>query len=81
MKELLLTNAIKCFWGGDGLIDQKNFLATDTPEEIRQAVQDLLSLMKSHNGYILSTVDYLAEETPLENIRAFVEAGRAYGVL
>lgn len=70
-------DGIPCLAGG---IDQKSFLATATPEEIRQAVQELLSLMKSRNGYILSTVDYLAEETPLENIRAFVEAGRAYGV-
>lgn len=68
---------IPCLAGG---IDQKSFLATATPEEIRRAVQELLSLMKLRNGYILSTVDYLAEETPLENIRAFVEAGRAYGV-
>jgi hypothetical protein len=35
--------------------------------------------MKEGGRYILSTVDYLAEDTPLENVQAFVEAGREFG--
>ena len=35
--------------------------------------------MKPGGGYILSTVDYLAEDTPLENVQAFVDAGKKYG--
>ena len=35
--------------------------------------------MKPGGGYILSTVDYLSEDTPLENVQALVDAGMKYG--
>jgi hypothetical protein len=35
--------------------------------------------MKPGGGYILSTVDYLSEDTPIENVQAFVDAGMKSG--
>ncbi len=65
-----------CLAGG---IDQKSFLVQATPQEVRQTVKETLAVMKDGGRYILSTVDYLAEDTPLENVLAFVEAGRDFG--
>jgi uroporphyrinogen decarboxylase len=47
-----------------------------TPEEVRQAVLDLRHSMKSHKNFVLSTGCDLPMETPLENAKAFVAAGR-----
>jgi uroporphyrinogen decarboxylase len=67
---------LPCLAGG---IDQKSFMVSATPDDIRRAVGKMLAIMRGRSGYILSTVDYLSEDTPLENIRAFVDAGREFG--
>jgi uroporphyrinogen decarboxylase len=41
-------------------------------------VQDLLGKMSPYPNFVLSTGCDLPQETPLANIRAFVEAGRAW---
>lgn len=71
-------DGIPCLAGG---IDQKTFLVHATPNEVRNLVKETLEIMKDRGCYILSTVDYLNEETPLDNIRAFVEAGRNHGAM
>jgi hypothetical protein len=35
--------------------------------------------MKPGGGYILSTVDYLSEDTPIGNVKALVDAGKKHG--
>ena len=62
-----------------GGIDQKDFLVKSTPQEIEEKVKEVLEIMKPGGGYFLSTVDYLGEETPMENIKAFINAGLKYG--
>ncbi len=64
-----------------GGIDQKEFLLNASAAEVEQKVAETLEVMKPGGGYILSTVDYLAEGTPLENVQAFVDAGIKYGHL
>lgn len=67
-----------CF---SGCIDSVETLIRGTPETVRQATRDTLSVMMPGGGYILSpSHDYLLEETPLENVLAMVDAGLAYGV-
>ncbi len=62
-----------------GGIDQKEFLLNASVAEVEQKVAEVLEVMKPAGGYILSTVDYLAEDTPLENVQALVDAGMKYG--
>jgi len=60
-------------------IDQKDFLLNASAAEVEQRVAEVLEVMKPGGGYMLSTVDYLSEDTPLENVQALVDAGRKYG--
>ncbi len=62
-----------------GGIDQKEFLRTAAPGQVEQRVTDLLEVLKPGGGYFLSTVDYLAEDTPWDNLVALVAAGYKYG--
>ncbi len=62
-----------------GGIDQKEFMLTASVAEVEQRVAEVLEIMKPGGGYILSTVDYLSEGTPIENVRAFVDAGVKHG--
>ena len=64
--------------GGAG-IDQKDFLLNASVAEVEQEVAEVLELMKPAGGYIMSTVDYLSEDTPIENVQAFADAGMKYG--
>jgi uroporphyrinogen decarboxylase len=62
-----------------GGIDQKEFLLNASATEVEKKVAKLLEIMKPGGGYLLSTVDYLSEDTPLANVQAFVDAGIKYG--
>jgi hypothetical protein len=50
------------------------------PEEVYARVRDLLTLVKPRGNWILSTTDFFFDGTPYENIRAFAQAGRDFGV-
>jgi len=62
-----------------GGIDQKDFLLNASVVEVEQRVAEVLEIMKPAGGYILSTVDYLSEDTPIENVQTLVDAGKKYG--
>ncbi len=62
-----------------GGIDQKDFLLRASAAEVEQRVAEVLEVMKPGGGYILSTVDYLSEDTPIENVQALVDASMKYG--
>lgn len=62
-----------------GNIDQIQFLKTAMPLQIQQKIKDLLEKAKRRGNFILSTTDYLGEQTPYHNIMAFVDAGMDYG--
>jgi uroporphyrinogen-III decarboxylase len=63
-----------------GNIDQIEFLKTATPMQVRQKVKEILEKAKKRGNFILSTTDYFGEGTPHENIFAFAQAGKEYGV-
>ena len=46
--------------------------------DVRSEVEDLLDQMKRFPNFILSTGCDLPQETPVENLRAFMETGRAW---
>lgn len=67
-------NAILC-----GGIDQIDFLRNACHDNIRLKVRDTLEIGKHHGNFILSTSDYLHEDTPCSNIAALSSAGQEFG--
>jgi hypothetical protein len=63
-----------------GNIDQIDFLVKATPEDIKEKVRQVLEKVKHRGNFILSTTDWVFDDTPFENIKAFTEAGIEYGV-
>ena len=61
-----------------GNINPTGALLTGTPEDVHEEVNTLLERMAPYPNFILSTGCDLPQETPLENIRAFMTAGRRY---
>ncbi|MCL4394575.1 MAG: hypothetical protein M1482_07200 [Chloroflexi bacterium] len=62
-----------------GNIDQVDFLRRASPEQVQDAVRDLLEKVKPRGHWILSTTDFMFDGTPYENVNALVEAGMRYG--
>jgi len=66
-----------CFLGG---VDSQHLLPEGSPAQVRDGVQQRLREMGSGGGYILAPSHNIGDDVPLENILAFFEAGRDYGV-
>lgn len=62
-----------------GNIDQVNFLKTATREQIEQRVQDIMKKGKPEGKYIFAGSDFLEKDTPIENVKAAIEAAKVYG--
>jgi len=58
-----------------GGLDQINLLTYGSAAEIRAGVQTLFERVGSEGGYVLSCADHFFD-TPVENLRAYVEAAR-----
>jgi uroporphyrinogen decarboxylase len=63
-----------------GNVDQVEFLRNATPLQIKEHVKNLLYKVKPRGNWILSTTDFFFDGTPYENIQAFADAGREYGM-
>jgi uroporphyrinogen decarboxylase len=61
------------FWGG---VDVQDFLRTAGPSEVRQGVEQLVSVLGSDGGYVVSPAHNVQGDVPPENIAAMVEAVR-----
>jgi uroporphyrinogen decarboxylase len=61
-----------------GNINPASTMLFGKPQDITRAVYTLLDKMKPYPNFILSTGCDLPQETPEENIRAFMDAGRKY---
>jgi len=61
-----------------GNLDPVRVMVNETPDGVRKATHDLLERMAPHENFILSTGCDLPQETPLENIRAFMNEGHKY---
>lgn len=66
-----------CIMGGVPI----SLIISGTPERIDEYIKNLLEEMKPGGGYILATnVSIAPQETPIENIHAFVNAVEKYGM-
>ena len=63
-----------------GNIDQVEFMKVATAEQVKERVKEVILKVKERGNFILSTTDFFFDDTPYENIKAFVEAGMEYGV-
>ncbi len=61
-----------------GNINPTGAILNGAPHQVQQEVYALLETMSDFPNYVLSTGCDLPQETPLENITAFMEAGRNY---
>jgi len=62
-----------------GNIHPVSVMRDGKPEDVRAAVRSLCSSMRHYSNFILSTGCDLPPDTPLENIAAFMQAGRESG--
>ncbi|MBN1557730.1 MAG: uroporphyrinogen decarboxylase family protein [Lentisphaerae bacterium] len=61
-----------------GNINPTGAILTGKPPDVEGRVSDLLKRMAPYPNFVLSTGCDLPQETPLENIHAFMRAGRRY---
>jgi uroporphyrinogen decarboxylase len=66
-----------CFLGG---VDSQHLMRTGTPDEVSAQVKQRIAEMGPGGGYILAPSHNIGDDVPLDNILAFFDAARAYGV-
>jgi uroporphyrinogen decarboxylase len=65
------------FWGGG--IDSQRVLPFATPEEVRNAVRENITIFKSGGGYVFNNVHNIQAEVPPENVVAMYDAAYEFG--
>ena len=63
-----------------GNINPTGTILNRTPDEVKKETKSLLKSMDSFPNFVLSTGCDLPQDTPIENIKAFMEAGRNHRV-
>jgi uroporphyrinogen decarboxylase len=63
-----------------GNVDNKYVMSTGTPADVENEVKECMRIAKPGGGYILSTDHSIHDGMPYENIMAYLEAGKKYGV-
>jgi uroporphyrinogen decarboxylase len=63
-----------------GNISTTSTLYSGTPDDVRAEVLDVLRSMEPYPNFILSSACDIPQETPVDNIHAFMEAGRSYRI-
>jgi uroporphyrinogen decarboxylase len=61
-----------------GNVNPTGALFSGRPPDVEKEVAELLRSMDPYPNFVLSTGCDLPQETPLENIHAFMRAGRRY---
>ena len=62
-----------------GNLDSLGVAEKGTPQEVDEAVRQMIEIAAAGGGYILSVSDTVTADWPDENVRAFFGAGRKYG--
>ena len=65
-----------CLWGG---VDVPHVIERGTPEQVRQAVRDVIEIAADGGGFVLSTADSVWDAGAYDNVMAFIVAGLEYG--
>ncbi|MCB0242931.1 MAG: methyltransferase, partial [Anaerolineae bacterium] len=63
-----------CFYGG---IDVEQTLPSGTPDEVRREIRNRAEVMGKGGGYILQSSHTILEDTPVENLMAYIDEVRA----
>lgn len=63
-----------------GNINPTGLMLNSTPEAVENEVMQLLKAMEPYSNFVLSTGCDLPQETPFENISAFMNTGRGYRI-
>ncbi|MDD3519793.1 MAG: uroporphyrinogen decarboxylase family protein [Actinomycetota bacterium] len=63
-----------------GNVNPNGVMLRGKPEDVKKDVNDLMEMMDPYPNFILSTGCDLPQETPLENIKAFMDVGRSYKI-
>lgn len=63
-----------------GNINPSGVMLRGKPEDVRKEVTSLMEMMDPYANFVLSTGCDLPQETPLENIKAFMETGKNYKI-
>ncbi len=61
-----------------GNVNPTGALLIGTPQDVQLEVTGLLESMRKYPNFILSTACDMPKDTPIDNIKAFMEAGRSY---
>jgi len=61
-----------------GNVNPTKTMARGKPDDVKKEVREILKIMGPYPNFILSTGCALPQETPADNIKAFMEAGRQY---
>ncbi|OIO88990.1 MAG: hypothetical protein AUK03_15320 [Anaerolineae bacterium CG2_30_64_16] len=62
-----------------GNVDASGVMSTGAPDEVTQAVIEAIQIGAPGGGYILATDHSFHEGIPIENVLAFIAAGREHG--
>jgi len=63
-----------------GNVNASDVMAYGTPSDVTQAVKTCIQIASPGGGHILATDHSFHKGIPLENVYAFIEAGRRFGV-
>lgn len=63
-----------------GNINNKTTMVTGTPEDVEREALECLKIAAPGGGYILASDHSIHDDIPLENVQAYVEAAKKYGV-
>jgi uroporphyrinogen-III decarboxylase len=63
-----------------GNLDQIRFLKTATPEEVDAATREIVRTGKPGGRYLFAASDFLEKNTPLQNVKAMLDAALDEGV-
>jgi uroporphyrinogen decarboxylase len=66
---------VLAFWGG---VDTQKLLPGASPQEVKQAVKKLLSVLDVNGGYILAPAHTIQHDVPAENIIAMYQGAKEY---
>ncbi|OGJ85950.1 MAG: hypothetical protein A2268_03490 [Candidatus Raymondbacteria bacterium RifOxyA12_full_50_37] len=76
---------VKRKWGDklvlDGTIGTQTVMPFGTPADVKKNVRDMAEALGQDGALILSPTHTLEPEVPIENIEAFVDACKEYGIL
>ena len=75
--------ALKERYGKDlvfcGAVDTQDVLPHGTPQEVRQEMKRVMSILGKDGGYMVASVHTIMHEVPPENILAMVDAVEEFG--